>query len=194
MEPHRTLARAAFVICLAAFAVPAAAELYRWTDGQGREHFAMSLHEVPPEHRAAAQHRLEMEKIQVERPPEPNVNTMKTPDGMAVKRALRPRYPGSTSSYPTSSDSRSARTASGDAGCSDADRKQAEDLARAVERWTHEVEEREERQRRLVETDDRLQNEDRIADAQERLEKAEQALDDFETRMRKQGVPPGCFN
>jgi hypothetical protein len=188
MDSRRSAFLALLVLGLVA---PAGAEIYRWTDAQGQEHFTMNLHEVPPEHRAGAQRRLELEKIQVDRPAEPAINTMKTPDGLAVKRALRPRYPSTGSPYTRSSPA--ALAAPGDAGCSDADRQRADELARNVERWTRELDEREDRQRRLVETDDRLRNEHRIEDAQEALEKAEQALDDFETRMRQKGVPPGCF-
>ena len=36
---------------------PASAEIYRWTDANGVEHFATSLDGVPPEHRAAAKAR-----------------------------------------------------------------------------------------------------------------------------------------
>jgi hypothetical protein len=193
MGLRRACARSAALLASAVgFALPAEAELYRWTDAQGREHFAMDLHEVPPEHRAAAQRRAELEKIKVDPAPEPTINTMKTPDGVAVKRALRPRYPSSTSSYARSGPA--APAAVGDAGCNDADRQRAEDLARNVERWEKELDGREDRQRRLVETDDRMANEHRIEDAQTALEKAERALDEFETRMRQKGVPPGCLH
>jgi len=35
-------------------ALPAGAEIYRWTDAQGRTHFSQDLGQVPAEHRAAA--------------------------------------------------------------------------------------------------------------------------------------------
>ena len=46
--------------CLAlspALAVPAGAEIYRWTDDEGRQHFPERLEQVPPRHREAAQRR-----------------------------------------------------------------------------------------------------------------------------------------
>lgn len=36
-------------------AASAGAEVYRWRDASGREHFAQQLHQVPAEHRAAAE-------------------------------------------------------------------------------------------------------------------------------------------
>jgi hypothetical protein len=56
----RIRAARAAVAAFAAFAsaalvaTPAAADVYRWRDAAGREHFAQQLHQVPPEHRAAA--------------------------------------------------------------------------------------------------------------------------------------------
>lgn len=38
-----------------ALALPAGAELYRWTDAEGRVHYAQELRRVPPEHRAEAE-------------------------------------------------------------------------------------------------------------------------------------------
>jgi clan AA aspartic protease (TIGR02281 family) len=39
---------------LAQIASPAAGEIYRWTDGAGRQHFTQDLNQVPPRHRDAA--------------------------------------------------------------------------------------------------------------------------------------------
>ena len=43
----------ALAVCLVA--TPAAAELYRWTDGQGTVHYTADLAAIPPAHRDAAQ-------------------------------------------------------------------------------------------------------------------------------------------
>ncbi|MDJ0868937.1 MAG: TIGR02281 family clan AA aspartic protease [Myxococcota bacterium] len=49
---------AAFLAALVpiALAVPAAAEIYRWTDEDGRVHFTQSLNEVPRKYRKEAEH------------------------------------------------------------------------------------------------------------------------------------------
>ena len=47
------LRAAALAICLVA--TPAAAQLYRWTDGEGTVHYTADLDAIPPAHRAAAQ-------------------------------------------------------------------------------------------------------------------------------------------
>ena len=51
-----TLAQRALRLAAALLAVagPARAEIYRWTDAQGRIHFTERIEQVPPEHRNAA--------------------------------------------------------------------------------------------------------------------------------------------
>src|SRR3989442_7407660 len=49
----RSLRAAAIAVCLVA--TPAAAQLYRWTDGEGTVHYTADLDAIPPAHRAAAQ-------------------------------------------------------------------------------------------------------------------------------------------
>jgi hypothetical protein len=44
----------AIALACAWLATPVGAEVYRWRDASGREHFAQQLHQVPAEHRAAA--------------------------------------------------------------------------------------------------------------------------------------------
>ena len=46
-----------FAAALLAIAGPARAEIYRWTDAQGRIHFTERIEQVPPEHRNAARER-----------------------------------------------------------------------------------------------------------------------------------------
>lgn len=50
MRPVTTFAALALLFCSA----PAAAEIYRYQDAQGKDHFVMSLDEVPPAYRAQA--------------------------------------------------------------------------------------------------------------------------------------------
>ena len=47
----------AIALACALLAAPLGAEMYRWRDASGREHFAQQLHQVPPEYRAAARER-----------------------------------------------------------------------------------------------------------------------------------------
>ncbi|HKJ23706.1 MAG TPA: DUF4124 domain-containing protein [Myxococcota bacterium] len=174
----RLLAAAGFALALAA---PASAEMYRWTDAGGQEHFTMDLHRVPPEYRGEAQRRADLDKARVDRNPPP-INTMTTPDAARVKRALRPRY----------SRSRAAAASAG-TSCSASDRNTAQRLARAVEQWEKRVELQEGLESRLVRTQDRMRAEHTAERYAIHLENAQQALEDFEDRMRRQGVPPGCY-
>ena len=43
------------LLAVGLLAAPAAAEIYRWTDAQGRMHFAQSLNQVPPQYRKQAE-------------------------------------------------------------------------------------------------------------------------------------------
>jgi hypothetical protein len=47
--------RIAVLACLGLFALPVAAEVYRWTDPQGKVHYTSDLSRVPPDQREAAQ-------------------------------------------------------------------------------------------------------------------------------------------
>lgn len=168
-------------VFLLALAGPASAEIYRWTDAEGREHFTMDLHRVPAKHRAEAERRAVLEKAKVD--PEPsNVNTMATPDSQRAKRWTRPRR-----SY-----SRSPAAAA-EVHCSSSHKSKAQKLQREVTRWEKQVELQEDLESRLVRTEDRLRAENRVERYEIYLEHAEQALEDFEDRMRQQGVPPGCY-
>lgn len=175
---HATLAALlAALLGALLLAGPAAAEIYRWTDASGREHFTMDLHGVPPEHRAEAERRAALDEARTA--PEPAINTMTTPDASRVKRALRPRY------------SRPAAPAG--TSCSSTHRRQAQQLANDVARWEKKVELQEQLESRLVRTEDRLRAENRAERYQIYLEQAQRAQEDFEDRMRQKGVPPGCY-
>jgi len=175
---------AALVFALAALlgAAPASAEIYRWTDAQGREHFTMDLHRVPSEHRAEAERRNALDDARVDPGPDP-INTMTTPDHVKVKRHLR-RSRGGYGRPPAA--------ASG-ASCSATHRNEARKHAAAVSRWEKQIELQEQLESRLVRTEDRLRAENRAERYRVSLELAEQARDDFEDRMRRQGVAPGCY-
>ena len=176
------LALALGAAALLALAPPAGAEFYRWVDDQGRESFAMDLHQVPKKHRAEALRRAELEKLRAEPEPEA-INTMKTPDNAAAKRALRPRR----SAY-----GRSSATVV-DTGCASWQREKADRLRRDVARWEKQVDLYEQRERRMVRTEDRLHAANQVESNQIYLEQAEAALEDFEDSLRRKGVPPGCY-
>ncbi|MBW2447402.1 MAG: hypothetical protein JRG83_15920 [Deltaproteobacteria bacterium] len=122
-----------------------------------------------------------LEKARVNPGPS-KVNTMDTPDSAKVKRALRPRR-----NY------RRSPPASADTHCSSAHKKKAQGLARNIERWEKKVELQDDLGSRLVRTKDRMYAANRSDRYQISLEQAEQALEDFEDRMRRQGIPPGCY-
>jgi clan AA aspartic protease (TIGR02281 family) len=74
---RRRLAWAGCVLALLlAPTTPAGAEVYRWTDDQGRLHFAQDLSQVPPRYRRMAD---AAAKSQVGQPREPLVQTYSTP-------------------------------------------------------------------------------------------------------------------
>lgn len=161
-------------------AEPASADLYRWTDANGQEHFTMDLNQVPPEYRGQARGRAALDKARVDDQPS-NLNTISTPDNVRVRRALRPRY------------SRAPAAVAGDVPCSSTYKAQAQQLQNEVTRWEKRIELDEQLQRRLVRTDHRLNAENRAERDQVYLERAQQALEDFEDRMRQKGVQPGCY-
>lgn len=68
----------AWPLVVFAGAAPAGAEIYRWTDSDGRLHFTESLEQVPPDQRDAAQRRLG-------RPTEREVQTYSAPSRPAAR-------------------------------------------------------------------------------------------------------------
>ncbi len=162
-------------LCLL-FAAPAAAEFYRWRDASGREHFAQELHQVPPEHRAAAK-----------------AAAGKARDGGAInylkvpKRTSRPVTPVA--------DPGPAAPSPGSAGfdCA-ALRKQVKKKKKVIRthrgsveanlRWADDIE-KSVYARRKYEL--RAEEEGRW------LEKAEADLDRFVEEYRRKGAPPGCL-
>jgi len=71
MRSFRSIAAA----CVLLAAAPAAAEIYRWTDEQGREHFTQDLGQVPPQHRSQAVERT----LEAPRPDRVNTYTSARP-------------------------------------------------------------------------------------------------------------------
>lgn len=55
MRATRRVIRGAVLLAAVAWAGAARADIYRWTDADGRLHFTEKLDQVPPEHRAEAQ-------------------------------------------------------------------------------------------------------------------------------------------
>jgi DNA repair exonuclease SbcCD ATPase subunit len=184
MRPLRFVLFGLAVALVLAGAAPALADIYRWTDDQGREHFTMDLHRVPAEHRGEAQRRQLLEKVKVDPEPEP-INTMSTPDSSKVKRALRPHRATTRSTY------RSPAAAS--SGCASWQREKAAKLERKIAQYEKKVELYEQQERRLVRLEDRLRAESAAERHQIYLEQAEEEYESFLSDMRQRGVPPGCL-
>lgn len=177
----RQILRALPILLLLAAAAPASAEIYRWTDAEGREHFTMDLHRVPAKHRGEAERRMMLEKIQVEPKPDP-VNSLSTPDRVRVKRALRPRR-----SYAA------PPPAAGSTGCASWQRSKAQKLEARIANYEKKVELYESKQRRLVRLEDRMRAENSVERYEIYLEQAEEEYENFLSDMRQKGVPPGCL-
>lgn len=62
---HWIRAAAAFGALALLTAAPVSAEIYRWVDASGREHFATDLGQVPPAHRAEAVERAKKSRNRV---------------------------------------------------------------------------------------------------------------------------------
>jgi clan AA aspartic protease (TIGR02281 family) len=75
MRATRRLIRGAVLLAAVTWAGTARADIYRWTDAEGRLHFTEKLDQVPPEHRAEAQRGAEAA------PPEARVQIYSSPSG-----------------------------------------------------------------------------------------------------------------
>src|SRR6266704_3305496 len=80
------LRAAALAICLVA--TPAAAQLYRWTDGEGTVHYTADLDAIPPAHRAAAQ-LLSAPQPRPAPPPGPEPTVLRAGSGAPITVAAR---------------------------------------------------------------------------------------------------------
>ena len=76
---------------LALAAAPSAAEIYRWTDENGRVHFTQDLSKVPARHRAAAEDAAQKKPgpspIQVYKPP---ASRRKSPVTKSASATIQP--------------------------------------------------------------------------------------------------------
>src|SRR2546426_894767 len=80
------LRAAALAVCLVA--TPAAAQLYRWTDGEGTVHYTADLDAIPPAHRAAAQ-LLSAPQPRPAPPPGPEPTVLRAGSGAPITVAAR---------------------------------------------------------------------------------------------------------
>jgi aspartyl protease family protein len=88
--------RALLTTLLLGLAAPSAAEFYRWTDAEGREHFTQDVRRVPPEHRAesirAARSPRGSPRVQTyEEPPRPARAAPTAAEPAGAQRAYRVR-------------------------------------------------------------------------------------------------------
>jgi hypothetical protein len=179
----------ALVALLLGLAAPAAAEIYRWTDEQGNEHFSSNAHDVPPEHRTQAREAGSAAGGHVNRfessgapPPARSLST--TP------RTVRP------AKLPPPGSARGTTEGTGRTNW----QSQAQDLELAIQRAEERLDECE--KRRMPDLDNlrvgrnvhRNRSLGGLGDCdpeRQRVEEAEQRLADFEDRAREAGVPPG---
>lgn len=161
---------------------PAAADVYRWVDDQGGEHFTMDLHRVPAKHRGEARRRKILDEAQAE-PSPPPINTMTPADDARTRRALRPSYSRRAHRAPAASSS----------GCASWQRDKAAKLERKIALYEQKVDLYEEKERRLVRLEDRIQAENAAERYEIYLEQAEEEYESFLSDMRQRGVPPGCL-
>lgn len=157
-----------------AVSLPATAEIYRWRDAAGREHFVEELSRVPPQYRAAA-------KAAADQGSEtPAINYHVIPTRVPAPAGARRAVPA-------------APALAGSAACGTL-KKRVKELEKVVRthqgsvdanlRWADDIE-RSAFSRRKYEL--RAEEEARW------LARAQTKLDRFRESQRRQGVPPGCL-
>lgn len=177
-------------LLLAAFGLPAAAtaEIYRWVDSQGREHFTTDLDQVPRSQRAAVKNAADSR---------PTVNRADSQPVAAPRRAANPRRarPRSTAAPPGSERI--------DGWSEDQWRERAGELGTEVEILEKRVEELEDqgadnlpasarRSNLTYRTYSRYRERYRLWEKTNGdLQRAQARLERFEDRARRAGVPPG---
>ena len=187
------------LICMASLmfaATSAVAEIYRWTDAKGGQHFSMDLNDVPPQYRAAA----EASAGTVGR--RANINLIQPSTKSSSSRLRSPASPNPGAK-------RKALEASGEEGDEVGGypepwwRAQAEEYARSIEALEKRVEacadlDRPRRYNRRTGRGLKRQHYDRKMAALERCSSDESTLEikqrqrsSFVERARKSGVPPG---
>lgn len=171
---RRSGALPALVLGLA-LAVPAAAEIYRWRDASGREHFTTDLQQVPPEQREGARER-------AAEPPGGSV-TFHSGDDVRPKAAATPRTRPSP-----------AAPAPAQAGlCQKADREAARLRRILAKRERHAASLKRSADDIRNHFTTRAKNQARYEEALRTVDAAKTDLRRFEAGQRQAGVEPGCL-
>jgi len=179
----RTRATLAALAATALVSTSAGADVYRWRDAAGREHFAQQLHQVPPEHRAEA--RTAAEPADAEG------------SGGAISYQDVPRRSATLGASAEARDAREpappAARAPSAGECKDLQKQIAkkqkvirthEGSVEANQRWADDID-RSPFSRRKYEV--RAEEESRW------LARAEEDLESFIDQQRRKGVAPGCL-
>lgn len=177
----------------------ASAEIYRWTDAQGGEHFSMDLNSVPPQYRAAA--KASAGSVGTDA----NINMIPQPEGRRATRPASPARPDRATTRRSSSPRNMTEQAGEEIAGHDESwwRSRVERYAseiRAIEeqidtckdlkapvRYDHRTGRRTKRQH----YDDKMGAIDRCSSNQSTLDVKQRQLTNFKERARKSGVPPG---
>ena len=164
---------------------PASAEIYRWTDESGKEHFTTNLNQVPPQYRPGARDTAVQQKtkpvvVESDHPMQPTRSRFpaaKTP----------PRRPQGRQQVP------SREVQMGSHECSRAQAK-ARSLQRSIDSAERQVESYEDAANDTALSDrSRRRYEVRLENAEGRLERAEEQLQDYVQSKRRAGLPFGCL-
>lgn len=177
MFPEMRESRLLLGLLLAALGVaaPSSAEIYRWRDASGVEHFTTELHEVPPDQRPAARKRAEE-------------------GGAAVNFHSGTKQQPAPARAPRKSQAAPAKkAATPDWSCATLQRE-----ARRQRRLITRQEKRVAAQRKQAENIEasdtsRRKHEIRMEKEAGGLARLNAALDAFEEKQRRIGVPPGCL-
>jgi hypothetical protein len=151
--------------------LPAASEIYRWRDAEGREHFTTSLQQVPAAHRDAAKRAAEEAGGRV------NYHTQPHRAAPAAKAAPSPAKAGEISQWDCSGIRREARKLQ---KVITYHRKKIATYERLAGDIT-------------LEDFTRRKYEVRAEESAAWLAKGEAAFDRFADEQRRKGVPPGCL-
>jgi hypothetical protein len=153
----------------------AAAEIYRWRDAQGREHFTTNLQQVPASQREAARRAAEQADSRV------NYHTPPPARGGAARPAKSAAPPP-------------APAAQGPQWNCSAVRRKARELRKTITYHRNRIEADARRADDITRNAySRRKYEARGEESAEWLAKAETAYERFTQEQRRKGVPPGCL-
>jgi len=173
----------------------ASAEIYRWTDAQGGQHFSMDLNSVPPQYRAAA----EASAGSVGKGA--NINVIPQPERSSTKRQAGPASAGPAPNRRPTSNAQNTDTVGGHDESwwrSRVERYASEITAleeqidackdlKAPKKYDHNTGRRMKRRH----YDNKIDAMDRCSSKQSTLDVKKRQLANLQERARKQGVPPG---